>query len=170
MSENIDRYLSTLLSFTPSARRSKRVGADYISLIHIPAKGSEKVYSLTFGEDSHSLTVARYQDTIWEGMQPGKDLAFLEESPEVDVLRAAVDSDHPVFQFLSKSLLSQCENFSEGGPGLDYYLLMWQRSGCASVAECWEPYGRDDEAWTTLVSALEVLSSQYEYALANAEL
>lgn len=170
MSANIDRYLTTLLSFTPGPSRSNRVGEDYASLIHIPVTGPEKVYSVVFGEEANFFTVARYQETIWESMQAGKGTGLLEDPPQVNVLRAEVETDHPVFEILDVSLLKQCENRSDGGPGLDYYMLMWQKSGCASVAECWEPYGRNDEAWTSLVGAMEVLSSQYEYAVANSEL
>lgn len=167
MNTEIDRYLSTLLSFTPGPSRSGRRGGDYVSLIHIPVTGPEKVYSVAFGDEGNILTVARYRETIWECMSLGMNG---DPSPQVNVLQAEVETSHPVFEILDEHLLTGCENRSDGGPVLEYYMLMWQKSGHASVAECWEPYGRNDEEWISLVGAMEVLSSQYEYAVAESEL
>ncbi len=170
MNANIDRYLSALLSFTPGPNRPNRIGGDYASLIHIPVSGPEKVYSVAFGDECNILTVARYSETIWECLNTGKANDVLGVPPQVNVLQAEVEATHPVFDILDETLLAGCENRSDGGPGLEYYMLMWQKSGQASVAECWEPYGRNDDDWISLVGAMEVLSSQYEYAVADSEL
>jgi len=167
MNTEIDRYLSTLLSFAPGPRRTSRIGGDYASLIHIPVTGPEKVYSVAFGDEVNILTVARYRETIWEYMSLGMNG---DPSPQVNVLQAEVETSHPVFEILDENLLTECENRSDGGPGLEYCMLVWQKSGHASVAECWEPYGRNDEDWISLIGSMEVLSSQYEYAVADSEL
>lgn len=164
MNADIDSYLSTLLSFSPGHNRANRIGGDYVSLVHVPVTGPEKVYSIAFGDQSNILTVARYSETIWEYLKTGNGSECLGTAPQVNVLQTEVDLCHPVFEILDLPLLKECGNRSDGGPGLEYYLLMWQKSGNASVVECWEPYGRNDDDWITLIGGVEVLSSQYEYA------
>ncbi len=167
MNVDIDQYLSTLLSFTPGHSHENRIGGDYVSLIHVPASGQEKVYSIAFGDEVNVLTVAQYHETIWEYMKAGIDSELAETVPKLNVLQVEVELAHPVFNIVGKNLLTRCENHSDGGQGLDYYLLMWQKSGSASVVECWEPYGRNDDEWITVIGAIEVLSSQFEYAAAQ---
>jgi hypothetical protein len=87
-----------------------------------------------------------------------------DRSPEVNVLQANIEKDHPVFNFLDLPLLTKCQDHSDGEQGMDYYMLMWQKDGQASVVECWEPYGRDDFHWMPLIGSMEVLASQFEYA------
>ncbi len=164
MNTEIDRYLSTLLSFTPAQRGDSRMGEDYVSLIHVPVSGPEEIYSIVFGEHENLLTTARYRSALWETLDYETDDPLAEPAPSVDVVQAQVESTHPIIEFLGPDQLSGCENYSDGGPGMDYYLLMWQRDGLASVVECWEPYGRDSENWNTVIGAARVLASQYEHA------
>ena len=164
MTNDIDRYLSALLAFTPGHKRNNRFGGDYASLIHVPADGPEQVYSIVFNEDSNVLTLARYRETVWKFLEDCDLVESKNVSPEVDVLQSEVDLDHPIFNYIDLPLLLECRDHSDGGPGLDYYMLMWQKDGHASVVECWEPYGRNDRNWMTLIGSMEVLASQYEYA------
>lgn len=167
MNADIDRYLSTLLSFTPGHKRGNRIGGDYASLIHVPVSGPERVYSIAFGEEVNVLTTAKYQETLWDALEES-DSDFIDSlRPQVDVLQAEVGADHPVFEFLEVESLSACANFSDGAPGLDYYLLMWQHSGQASVVECCEPFGRDELNWISMIGAMQTLVSQYEFAAAG---
>ena len=88
----------------------------------------------------------------------------------MDVVQTEAEASHPVFEILTTALLEDCETDSLGGSGLDYYMLMWQKDGWGSVVECWEPFGRQKSHWITLIGALEVLASQYEFACSDAEL
>ncbi len=168
MNVNIDRYLTTLLSYTPGHKRGSRIGGDYVSLIHVPVAGPEEVYSVAFGEKGNFLSHAKYRETIWKYLESCDANETVDIQPLVNVLQAEVDPSHPVFKFIDLSLLRRCENRNDGCSGLDYYLLMWQKDGCASVVECWEPYGRNIESWITLIGAMQVLTSQYEYAMIEA--
>lgn len=165
MTNNIDRYLSTLLAFTPSSKRNNRVGGDYVSLIHVPANGPEQVYSVAFNETSNLLTLARYQEPVWRFLEDCELLGFEDASPEVNVLQSEVERTHPVFEFIDLPLLLECQDHPDGEAGLDYYMLMWQKDGNASVVECWEPYGREDSSWVTLIGSMEALASQIEYSV-----
>ena len=156
----VDRYLNTLLAFVPQ-RKGRRFAGDYVSLIHVPAVGAEKVYSLVFGEQRHLLTVASYKDAVWQVIEQ-MDSPF---GPGVRALQADVAVDHPVCDFLDIDSLRSCCSYGDGRPGLDYYLMLWQKDGEANVVECYEPYVRENQAWVSLVGALQVLSSQFEYAL-----
>lgn len=158
MISRIERYLEALLSFVPRNAGS-RFSRDFVALIHVPADGPEQVYSLTLGCDP-ILTVARYRETVWDLLESGGPGSM----PELDALQAQVPSDHPVFEYLDREALSACENVSDGMAGLDYYLMIWQKDGVADVVECWEPYGRDQEDWLSVIGALQTLSGQYEYA------
>ncbi|MBT3481675.1 MAG: hypothetical protein HN457_09635 [Opitutales bacterium] len=164
MTNDIDQYLSSLLSFTPCRKRNNRFSGDYVSLIHVPANGPEQVYSVVFNDDSNVLTLARYCETVWELLEDCELVGSDDRSPEVDVLQTKVKPDHPVFNFLNRSLLQECQDHSDGERGMDYYMLMWQKDGQGSVAECWEPYGRNDFNWMALVGSMELLASQFEYA------
>ncbi len=168
MNCSIDRYLSTLLSFTPAHKRHNRFSGDYLSLVHVPAEGAERVYSLVLNPKAHIFTLARYQETVWEGLEDRELVGESEYSPEVNVLRTFVDATHPICSLIDAALLLDCEDRSDGGAGMDYYMLMWQKDGNASVVECWEPFGRNDPAWTTLISAVETLATQYEFTAAEA--
>ena len=167
MLQTVDKYLSTLLTFAHGGQKGRKSQSDYVSLIHVPVEGSESVYSVSFDRESPMLSMARYQETVWEYVRKQGERRT-ETQPRVDVLRAEIDADHPVFEFLSRKSLERCETFSDGQPGLEYFLLMWQRDGVEEVIECWEPYGRQDFSWMTLIGALQALSSQYEYALLDA--
>jgi len=166
MTNDIDHYLSALLAFTPGHRRNNRFGGDYASLIHVPADGPEQVYSIVFNEDSNVLTLARYREPVWKYLEDCALVDSNEISPEVNVLQTEVESSHPVFEFVDLPLLLACQDFSDGGPGMDYYMLMWQKDGNASVVECWEPYAQEDQNWMMLIGSMEVLASQFEYAVA----
>lgn len=155
--------MEVLLAFIPRSNGNRRHSDDYISLIHVPAQGSERVYSLSFCEPQSLLTVANYKETVWEVLgrnELDEDVAL----PELDALQATIPNDHPVFEVLDGETLSNCENSSDGVVGMDYYLMLWQKDGQANVVECWEPYGRNDAAWLRVIGALQVLSSQFEYA------
>jgi len=158
----VDRYLQTLLTFVPR-NKANRFIKDYVALIHVPAQGPEKVYSLVQDEEQPLLTVAAYKSAVWEVLD-----GFEGESgqkPELDALQAQVDRDHPALDYLDARTLRNCENFSDGQPGLDYYLMLWQMHGETGVVECYEPYSRDDYSWATVIGAMQVLSSQFEYAI-----
>ena len=167
MTGSIDRYLSTLLSYTPAHKRYHRFAGDYVSLVHVPAEGPERVFSIVFNPKAHVLTTARYQETVWKSLEDRELVGDTDFSPEVNVLRTTVDADHPIFKVIDQDLLNDCEDRSDGGDGMDYYMLMWQKDGEASVVESWEPFGRNDPAWTTLISAIETLASQFEFAVAE---
>lgn len=155
----VDRYLKSLLTFVPR-NAANRFTRDYLALIHVPAHGPEKVYSLVFDAPKPILTVASYQSAVWEVIE-----SVQEQTPELDALRVELEADHPALDYLKPRSLSQCHNYSDGRAGLDYYLLLWQRDGEAGVVECYEPYSRDDYSWATVIGALQVLASQFEYAL-----
>lgn len=157
----VDRYLNTLLAFVPQ-RQGRRFAGDYVSLIHVPAAGAEKVYSLVFGEQRHRLTVASYKDAVWQVVEQLEASAF---GPGVRALQAEIEADHPVCDFLDVDSLRACKSYGDGRPGLDYYLMLWQKDGEADVVECYEPYVRANQAWVSLIGSLQVLSSQFEYAL-----
>lgn len=158
----VDQYLQTLLTFVPR-NSANRFVKDYIALVHVPAVGAEKVYSLVFGERRPLLTVASYQSAVWETVET----LGVEGSPkpELDALQAQVASDHPALDYLGSECLASCDNYSDGRAGLDYYLMLWQRDGETGVVECYEPYSRDDYAWSSVIGALQVLTSQFEYAI-----
>ena len=164
----IDNYLSTLLAFAHGGQKGRASQGDYVSLIHVPVEGPESVYSLSLDDRQPMLSLARYKETVWEYVRAMSDRER-DFQPRVDLLRAAVEEGHPVFNFLSREALEGCVNYGDGQPGLDYFLLMWQRDGACDVVECWEPYGRQDLSWMTLIGALQALSSQYEYALLDAD-
>lgn len=159
----VEKYLDTLLAFVPQ-KKGTRNCKDYVSLIHVPAKGPEKVYSLVLDEEFPVLTVASYKHAVWEVIENVEGDRY---SPELDALQAQVPADHPAFIFLDRNSLRRCESFSDGRAGLDYYLMLWQIDGEANVVECYEPYARENQAWLTVVGALQVLSSEYEYAAAQ---
>lgn len=158
----VDRYLNTLLTFVPR-NKANRFTRDYIALIHVPADGPEKVHSLVLGDDQPLLTVASYKHPVWEIVE---DFEEAEASkPELDALQAQIAEDHPVLEYLDTRTLKSCDNYSDGQAGLDYFLMLWQKDGESGVVECYEPYSRDDYAWATVIGAIQVLSSQFEYAL-----
>lgn len=157
----VEKYLETLLAFVPR-QKANRLSKDYISLIHVPGNGPERVYSLVLDEERPLLTVAQYKETVWELIESGSSQG---KSPEIDALQAEVPADHPAFIFVDKASLSRCESYGEGCNGLDYYLLIWQVDGESGVVESYEPYARENQAWLTVVGALQVLSSEFEYAL-----
>lgn len=155
-----EKYLDSLLSFIPKNKGS-RLNSDYVSLIHVPAIGSECVYSLSFDEPHALLTVARYKEAVWKNIEDTE----VDARPELDALQASVSSDHPVFQLLDLETLATCENISDGSPAsMDYYLMLWQKNGQANVVECYEPYSRESKSWINVIGALQALSSQFEYA------
>lgn len=156
-----EKYLDSLLAFIPK-NKGNRLNGEYVSLIHVPAIGSECVYSLSFDEPQALLTVAKYKEAVWEKIEATE----VNARPELDALQASVSSDHPVFQFLDIETLATCENISDGSPaGMDYYLMLWQKDGQANVVECYEPYSRESKSWLTVIGALQALSSQFEYAI-----
>ncbi len=158
----VDQYLQTLLTFVPR-NRENRFTKDYVALIHVPAVGPEKVYSLVLDENQPLLTVAAYKSAVWEVVETlGAEGA---SKPELDALQAQIDADHPVLDYLGSNTLRSCPNYSDGQAGLDYYLMLWQRDGETGVVESYEPYSRNDYSWATVIGALQVLSSQFEYAL-----
>ncbi|MDQ8185975.1 hypothetical protein [Pelagicoccus sp. SDUM812002] len=158
----VDQYLKTLLAFVPR-NAANRFTKDYIALIHVPAVGPEKVYSLVLDEAQPMLTVASYKSAVWEIVEDyaNEDAA----KPELDALQAQVAQDHPAFYYLDSETLKLCDNYSDGRAGLDYYLMLWQRDGETGVSECYEPYSRDDYAWASVIGAMQVLASQFEYAI-----
>lgn len=158
----VDQYLQTLLTFVPR-NKENRFTKDYVALIHVPAVGPEKVYSLVLDKSQPFLTVAAYKSAVWEVLE-GFDGAE-KGKPELDALQAQVDPAHPVLDYLDSESLQSCENYSDGRAGLDYYLMLWQRDGDSGVVECYEPYCRDDYSWSSVIGALQVLSSQFDYAL-----
>lgn len=162
---SIDNYLDALLSFIPRSR-SNRLSGDYISLIHVPAMGPERVFSIRFDERTPLFTVASYRQTVWELLERSGP-APVETRPELDALQATLSADHPVFSFLDAAALSACQNVSDGCPGMDYYLMLWQKDGLAQVVECWEPYARNEESWLTVIGALQALYGQFQYAAEN---
>lgn len=166
----MDRYLSLLLAFVPTGEKGVRRRRDYLSLIHGPACGPERVYSLAFGADSHRFTLSRFREAIWSSLDKNSQVGDSLLSPEVDVLQTEAEASHPVFDIVDTRLLRNCQTDNFGGSGLDYYLLMWQKDGQRAVVECWEPFGREKSHWITLIGALEVLASQYEFACSDAEL
>ena len=135
----VDHYLKTLLAFVPR-NQANRFTKDYIALIHVPAIGPEKVYSLVLDKAQPIFTLAAYKSAVWEVVDSfGGEQS---EKPELDALRAEVSSDHPALDYLDAETLGSCLNYSDGQPGLDYYLMLWQRDGETSVVECYEPYFR----------------------------
>ena len=88
----------------------------------------------------------------------------------MDVLQSEVEATHPVFENLDTMILGNCKSDKFRGSALDYHLLMWQKEGRGVVVECWEPFERKKSDLITLVGALEVLASQYEFACSDAEL
>jgi hypothetical protein len=156
----VDRYLDTLLAFVPQ-KKANRFPTNYLSIIHVPAEGPEKVYSLLLDAKQPVLTVASYQSAVWQTVE---QLGTPSGRPELDALQATVEADHPVFDYLTIDHLRDCGNHSDGQPGMDYYLMLWQKDGEANVVECYEPYAREDRSWLTVVGALQALSSQFEYA------
>ncbi|MDQ8202566.1 hypothetical protein [Pelagicoccus sp. SDUM812003] len=161
----VEKYLETLLAFVPR-QTGGRFSKDYISLIHVPAHGPEKVYSLVMDEQRPLFTLAQYKETVWELVEASQGEM---KSPQIDALQAEVTPDHPAFIFLDHDSVSRCETYGDGGAGLDYYLMLWQMDGESGVVECYEPYVRDNQAWLTVVGALQVLSSEFEYALQERE-
>ncbi len=158
----VDQYLKTLLTFVPR-KSANRFTKDYVALIHVPAVGPEKVYSLVMDETQPLLTVAAYKSAVWEAIESfGAEAA---RSPELDALQAQVERDHPALDYLDSKTLMSCDNYSDGRAGLDYYLMLWQRDGETGVVECYEPYSREDYSWSTVIGAMQVLSSQFEYAI-----
>lgn len=168
MDISIDKYLSTLLSFAPCDKGDGRKAGDYISLIHIPVEGPEEVYSLSFDSSNPTLVVARFQETVWDYLAKSRS-GSCQLAPQVDVLQAITEYEHPIFDYVNPSLLADCMSHSDGRPGMDYYLLMWQFDGYSSVSECWEPYRRGASSWITLIGAMQALSSQYEYTVREKE-
>ncbi|MBC2606040.1 hypothetical protein [Pelagicoccus albus] len=162
MNSPVDEYLDALLAFVPR-NRSNRFTKDYIALIHVPAQGAEKVYSIVHDDVKSLLTVASFQKPLWERLD--SDAASLGPKPELDALQAEVESDHPVMDYLQSSSLRLCESYGDGRPGLDYYLMLWQKDGEAGVVECYEPYSREDYSWAKVIGAMQVLASQFEYEL-----
>lgn len=158
----VDQYLKTLLTFVPR-NLANRFAKDYIALIHVPAEGAEKVYSLVLDRDQPLLTIASCKTALWESLVPTGGEGRL--GAELDALQAQVDWDHPAFDYLDEKSLRSCENYSDGQAGLDYYLMLWQRDGKSGVVECYEPYCREDNSWSCVIGALQVLSSQFEYAM-----
>ena len=160
MEFTVDTYLETLLAFVPK-NTGKRLGCDYVSLIHVPARGPERIYSLSFDDEAPVLTLAQFRETVWEVLQ-GRESGSAQMRPNIDAIQAQVPHDHPIFDFIDGDTLRSCGNYSDGQAGLDYYLMVWQKDGEANVVECWEPYGRGSQAWLTVIGALQALSSQYE--------
>lgn len=158
----VDQYLQTLLTFVPR-NKANRFTRDYIALIHVPAHGAEKVYSLVHGDDSAVLTVAAYKEAVWEVVESFEGKPGMK--PELDALQAQVESEHPALEYLESDTLAACQNYSDGQAGLDYFLMLWQKDGESGVVECYEPYSRDDYAWASVIGALQTLSSQFEYAM-----
>lgn len=158
----VDQYLQTLLTFVPR-NKANRFTKDYVALIHVPATGPEKVYSLVFHDTQPLLTVAAYKSAVWEVVEglEGDDPV----RPELDALQAQLEADHPALDYIDSSTLGDCKNYSDGQAGLDYYLMLWQRDGQSGVVECYEPYSRNDYSWSTVIGAIQVLSSQFEYAV-----
>ncbi len=165
MENAIDRYLDTLLSFVPRDSGDGRGKADHATLIHVPGEGPERVYRISLDERSPTLTSARYRETVWEYID-SEDV----ERPRVDVLTAPVPMNHPVFEYFEMPFLKNCESRPDGCPGMDYFLLMWRVGTHSSTVECWDPLGREDYEWTSIVGAFQALSSQFEYEAMNLEL
>jgi len=163
-SESIDEYLDTLLSFGPTVKDASPFCRESVSLIHVPASGPETVYTLSLRDKDSVLTVARFKAAVWEEIVDAS-LVDGESKTEVEILRAEVEGDHPVFEFLNDAAYERCANRSEGQPGMEYYLLIRDDGHAGSVAECWEPYGIQDQAWMTVIGAMQALSSQFEYAV-----
>ncbi len=163
MLSTVEKYLETLLAFVPK-RKAGRHAVDYVSLIHVPVHGPERVYSLVFDKKSPLLTVARYKETVWEIVER-KPVDGESLSPELDALQAEVAADHPVFEYLDTPTLGRCQNHSEGGVGQEYFLMLWQKDGQANVVECYEPHFIQDSSWQTVIDAMQALSGQFEYAL-----
>lgn len=162
---SLEKYLNILLSFVPHPKGSRLMG-DYLSLIHVPAQGTERVYSLVFDSEQPLLTSAQFKETVWQVVE-GSGGAGPTENPTLDALQATVDADHPAFEHLSLEALQACRSRSDGMAGMDYYLMLWQKEGQANVVECWEPYQRNDEAWLAVIGVLQALTSQFEYAAAK---
>lgn len=158
----VDQYLQTLLTFVPR-NNANRFTKDYLALIHVPAVGPEKVYSLVLDERQPILTVAAYKTAVWEHVDAFGEEGF--DKPELDALQAQVSPTHPVLDYLGSRTLKACSNYSDGQPGFDYYLMLWQREGETGVVECYEPYSRNDGSWSTVIGAMQVLASQFEYAM-----
>lgn len=158
----IDHYLQTLLTFVPRNEKTNRFAKDYVALIHVPAEGSEKVFSLVFDELRPVFTVASYKETVWELVDQYDGENW--KRPELDALQAQFDDTHPVLEYLDAEQLRNCANFSDGRAGLDYYLMLWQREGESGVVECYEPYCRNESSWKTVIGSLQVLASQFEHA------
>jgi len=162
MTDSIDDYLEALLAYAPSVQDAHFGCRESVSLIQVPAGESETVYTITFREKDAVLTVVRFKKAVWEEIC---DSALVEGSPrpQVEVLRAEVDFDHPVFDYLNGDTFDQCENLSDGRPGMDYYMLLREDGEAGAVAECWEPYRKQNQAWMTVIGAMQALSSQFEY-------
>ena len=168
MTGSINDYLDALLSFAPTVRDGHFGCRESVSLIHVPAGGSETVYTITYREQDTVLTVARFKKAVWEEVCDSS-LVDATPRPEVEVLRAEVAHDHPVFDYLNGDTFDQCENFSEGSPGMDYYMLLRDDGQMGAVAECWEPYRIQNQPWMTVIGAMQVLSSQFEYEVNESE-
>lgn len=158
----IDQYLKTLLTFVPR-NKANRFTKDYIALIHVPAVGAEKVYSLILDKAQPVFTVAAYKSAVWEIVDGFSDASAAK--PELDALQAQVDAGHPALDYLDNETLKSCDNYSDGRAGLDYFLMLWQRDGESGVVECYEPYSRKDYSWASVIGAMQLLSSQFEYAM-----
>lgn len=158
----IDRYLQTLLTFVPRSGANNRFPKDYVALIYVPANGPEKVYSLVQHDKQPVLTIASYREAVWELVDAFEGEKW--QRPELEAIQAEVAPGHPALDFLDTDSLRACRSYSDGRAGLDYYLMLWQRDGESNVVECYEPYSRDDSAWSTVIGSLQLLSSQFEYA------
>ena len=145
MEDSIDLYLDALLSFVPRDSNDGRDREDYATLIHVPGKGPERVYSMIFGKETMALTKAQYLETVWEFVEKGSSI-----HPPVDILKTDVDHLHPVFEYLNPDALEKCVNYSDGCPGMDYFLLMWRHGDRSGTAECWDPLGRVERSWLSV--------------------
>ncbi|MCH6255862.1 hypothetical protein MLD52_04840 [Puniceicoccaceae bacterium K14] len=153
----VDRYLSSLLAYTPARISQVRDVGDFICLIHVPASGSEKVFSLHANDGVVTYTQAAFKQSVSDYVMTGETA-----KPEVDVLRSQIRADHPAIAYLKEGVVKSCDDCSDGSAGLDYYLLIYQFKGELQTVECWEPFGRECSSWHHVISGFQTLGQQFE--------
>ncbi|TVR53942.1 MAG: hypothetical protein EA425_02755 [Puniceicoccaceae bacterium] len=152
-------YLKTLLEAAAEEDARSLLDGDYVCLVRIPVERPEEVFLAGLGEDNLHLSVLRFEEIVWQRLAtaPEGDHGVWADL-QAESSACDLEGDHPFAAFLAPEQLRACQAFSEGGPGMEYYMLFWNKGDQKGVSECWEPYGRLQHPWMQLISAFQSAS------------
>lgn len=157
MTGSLDRYLSTLLTYTAASSSSLRESGDFACLIHVPANGTEKVYSVGLNERTVLFSHTDFQQTVSEYLKSGGG-----SKPSVKVVQSSLSGSNPAFDYLSDWTLRKCVDTGENQGSSDYYLLILSLGGQMRSTECWEPFSGEVTAWKDVIGSFEVLGEHFK--------